>query len=156
MKTIFIILICVACLIPILIGGGSGLARIFNDHCTSDTDCARSEKCSNNKCISACDGVSCGRYGDCQTENDHKSSCICGPKLKFNSSIEECVSHVITSPSTDYKFFLNNNNRYVQFYLKGNGPMAVKFVNSIPTIKEKSVFEMSITEKDITAICQIS
>ncbi|KAK0079477.1 hypothetical protein PV325_001213, partial [Microctonus aethiopoides] len=93
MKTIFIILICVACLIPILIGGGFGLGRIFENHCTNDTDCARSEKCSNNKCISACDGVSCGSEGHCEINNDHNSSCICVPDKYFDPIIKECATY---------------------------------------------------------------
>ncbi|KAK0073540.1 hypothetical protein PV326_013304, partial [Microctonus aethiopoides] len=60
--------------------------------CIYDTDCDPLEKCSNNKCIYACDGVSCGSEAHCQNYHNHTSSCICGSKLEFDSSLKECGS----------------------------------------------------------------
>ncbi|KAK0178158.1 hypothetical protein PV328_002135 [Microctonus aethiopoides] len=147
MKTIFIILICVACLIPILIGGGFGLGRIFENHCTNDTDCARSEKCSNNKCISACDGVSCGSEGHCEINNDHNSSCICVPDKYFDPIIKECGTYVTTlGASISKSTKLLNGKRYFYFYMHGNGRL-----HFYPEKKNKVLFKMEIKTSSFEA-----
>ncbi|KAK0181514.1 hypothetical protein PV327_003792 [Microctonus hyperodae] len=146
MKAIFIILIVMACLLPIFLSGGYGISRLVNNRCTSDTDCGRSKKCSENTCISPCDGVSCGNYGHCEANNNHTSSCICESELYFNSSIGECVSHVITKYPFMYIIFINNK-RYVQFYLKGDQDVNIYFTNDSLQTNENMLFMISVDTK---------
>ncbi|KAK0079478.1 hypothetical protein PV325_001214 [Microctonus aethiopoides] len=116
-------------------------------HCTHDTDCDPLEKCSNNKCIFACDGVSCGRHGHCEPESNHTSWCYCHPKLKFDSSFKECGSHVITNNGTSHTFSVIG--RYIQFYFKGNEPVGVVIIiHNIATDQPNQYFVI-ITDKDI-------
>ncbi|KAK0084853.1 hypothetical protein PV326_006129 [Microctonus aethiopoides] len=116
-------------------------------HCTHDTDCDPFDKCSNNKCIFACDGVSCGRHGHCEPESNHTSWCYCHPKLKFDSSFKECGSHVITNNGTSHTFSVIG--RYIQFYFKGNEPVGVVIIiHNIATDQPNQYFVI-ITDKDI-------
>lgn len=75
---------------------GNGQFGCHKIGCRSDSECATTQACVNEKCIDACQRVQCGQNAMCRPTSNHKAECYCLDGYRGNPFIRcdrpECIS----------------------------------------------------------------